>query len=183
MKKIMMTMAAAMMAVTMNAQVYVGGSLGLASHDNGNKTETAFKIMPEVGYCFDENLAVGLTIGYAQGSTAAAWTMSSPNEVLKTFSVAPYLRYTFAKLGPVSLFADGRFEYAHIDNDGAKANAFGVGIVPGLAVTLTPKLSFVSHFAFLGYEQAKADVDGAKAISTVGLDIDNGLSFGLYYNF
>lgn len=183
MKKIMMTMAAAMVAVAMNAQVYVGGSLGFASYDNGNKTQTAFKFLPEIGYNFDENMAVGITLGYTQGSTDAAWLLNDPSEDVKTFSVAPYLRYTFAKTGKVSFFADGRFEYAHIDNDGAKANAFGVGIVPGISVALTDNLSFVSHIGFLGYQQAKADVDGAKAVSTFGLDIDNGLSFGLYYNF
>ena len=31
--------------------------------------------------------------------------------------------------------------------------------------------------------KAKADTDGAKAISTFGLDLDNALSFGLFYNF
>jgi len=41
----------------------------------------------------------------------------------------------------------------------------------------------VSHVGRLGYSQAKPDADGAKAISTFGLDLDNSLSFGLYYNF
>ena len=183
MKKILMTMVAAFAAVSMNAQVYVGGSLGFASYDDSNKSHTALKIMPEVGFNLDEDMAVGVALGYTQGSNALAWSLTNPNEDLKTFSIAPYLRYTFVKLGSVSLFADGRFEYAHIDNDGAKANGFGLGIVPGLSVNLNDKLSFVSHFGFLGYQQAKADVDGAKAQSTFGLDLDNALSFGLYYNF
>ena len=42
MKKIVLTMVAALAAVSMNAQVYVGGSFGLASFDNGNKSQTAF---------------------------------------------------------------------------------------------------------------------------------------------
>ena len=39
MKKILMTMVAAFAAVSMNAQVYVGGSLGLASFDDGDKSK------------------------------------------------------------------------------------------------------------------------------------------------
>ena len=183
MKKILMTLAAAFVAVSMSAQVYVGGSLGLASFDDSNKSHTAFKIMPEIGYNLDEDMSVGITLGYTQGSTTAAWALTNPNEDLKTFSIAPYLRYNFAKFGPVTVFADGVLEYAHVDNDGAKANAYGLGICPGLAVNLTDKLSFVSHVGRLGYTQAKADAEGAKAVSTFGLDLDNALSFGLYYNF
>lgn len=183
MKKFLMTIAAAFVAVSMNAQVYVGGSFGFASFDNGNKSQTAFKVIPEVGYNIDENIAVGISLGYQQGITSAAWELNDPNEDLKLFSIAPYLRYTFAKMGPVALFADASFEYAHADNDGAKANGFGLGILPGIAVNLGEKLSFVSHIGKLGYLQTKADVDGAKAISTFGLDLDNALTFGLYYNF
>ena len=183
MKKILMTLVAAFAAVSMNAQVYVGGSLGLASFDDGDKSKTAFNIVPEIGYNLDDNLAIGIAFGYAAGSTSAAWNLTDPNEDLKVFEVSPYVRYTLVKLGSVSIFADGGIDYAHIDNDGDKANAFGVGIKPGLAVTLTPKLSFVSHFGMLGYQQAKADHDGAEAISTIGLDLSNNLSFGLYYNF
>ena len=183
MKKILMTMVAAFAAVSMNAQVYVGGSFGLASFDNGDKSQTAFKIVPEIGYNLDENIAVGVSFGYAQGSTAAAWNLSNPYEDLKVFEIAPYLRYTLVKMGIVSLFADGQLSYSHIDNDGAKANAFGIGVAPGLAVNLNDKLSFVTHVGFVGYKQSKADYDGAKAISTVGLDLDNEITFGLYYNF
>ena len=183
MKKILMTLATAFVAVSMSAQIYVGGSVGFASFDDSNKSHSAFKFMPEIGYNLDEDMSVGIALGYTQGSTTAAWALTNPNEDLKTFSVAPYLRYNFAKFGPITVFADGVFEYAHIDNDGAKANAFGLGVCPGIAVNLTEKLNFVSHIGRLGYTQAKADTDGAKAISTFGLDLDNALSFGLFYNF
>ena len=183
MKKFLMTMAAAFVAVTMSAQVYVGGSFGFASYDDSNKSYTAFKFVPEIGYNLDEDMAIGVALGYTQGSTTAAWLLTNPNEDLKTFSIAPYLRYSFAKFGPVTVFADGSFEYAHNDNNGVKANAFGLGILPGIAVSLNEKFSFVSHIGRLGYTQSKLDVSGAKAQSTFGLDLDNALTFGLYYNF
>ena len=180
-----MTLAAAFVAVSMRAQVYVGGSLGFASFDDSNKTHTAFKFSPEIGYNLDEDMSVGITLSYTQGNTTTAWLLANPNEDedLKTFTIAPYLRYKFAKMGPVTVFADGEFAYSHVDNNGAKGNGFGLGICPGISVDLTDKLSFVSHIGRLGYTQAKADAEGAKAVSTFGLDLDNALSFGLYYNF
>ena len=191
MKKIMMIAAMMVAAVSANAQVWIGGEVGFNTTTNTVKvngvstdeTTNNFTIAPEIGYNLDDNLAIGIAFGYAAGSTSAAWNLTDPNEDLKVFEVSPYVRYTLVKLGSVSIFADGGIDYAHIDNDGDKANAFGVGIKPGLAVTLTPKLSFVSHFGMLGYQQAKADHDGAEAISTIGLDLSNNLSFGLYYNF
>ena len=103
MKKILMTLVAAFVSVSMSAQFYVGGSVGFASFDDSNKSHSAFKFVPEVGYNLDEDMAVGITLGYTQGSTTAAWLLTNPNEDLKTFSIAPYLRYSFAKFGPVVL--------------------------------------------------------------------------------
>jgi hypothetical protein len=187
MKKILMTLVAAFVSVSMSAQFYVGGGVGFASFDDSNKSHSVFKFVPEVGYNLDEDMAVGIALTYTQGSTADAWLLTDPNkdlnEDLKTFSIAPYLRYSFAKFGPVTVFADGCFEYTHIDNDGAKANGWGLGIKPGIAVNLNEKFSFVSHIGRLGYLQSKDDVSGAKAVSTFGLDLDNALTFGLYYNF
>ena len=40
MKRKMMTLAAAVAAVSLNAQVYVGGNVGIANIDNGNDDET-----------------------------------------------------------------------------------------------------------------------------------------------
>lgn len=65
-----------------------------------------------------------------------------------------------------------------------KNNTFGLGVRPGVAVNLNDKLSFVTHFGWLGYQNSKDDYDGAKATNTYGVALDgNNLTFGLYYNF
>ena len=187
MKKFLMTIVAAFAAVSMNAQVYVGGGIGFASYDNGSESKTSFKLMPEIGYTLDEDMAVGISFGYEQGSVSSAINSEyGSSDAPKTFSIAPYLRYNLVKFGPVTLFGDAQLSFANIDNkdiDGKKYNKFGLGVLPGLAVNLTKELSFVSHFGYLGYNQIKSDADGAKAQSSVGLNLTNGLSFGLYYNF
>lgn len=187
MKKFLMTIVAAIAAVSVNAQVYVGGGIGFASYDNGAKSYTSFKFLPEIGYVLDEDMAIGVTFGYEQGSVDAAINSTVGSvDAPKTFSVAPYLRYNFVKMGKVAIFADGQLSYKNIDNkdiNGQKYNSFGIGVLPGIAVNFNDKLSFVSHLGYLGYNQIKSDADGAKAQSSVGLNLTNGLTFGLYYNF
>ena len=56
MKKILMTMVAALgLAISANAQVYVGGGFAVQGHDNGNDTYTTYKFLPEVGYNLNDN--------------------------------------------------------------------------------------------------------------------------------
>ena len=181
MKKILMTIAAAFAAVIMNAQIYAGGGIGFKSVSYDGESKSEFSIAPEVGYTLDENSAIGITLGYT----------SYQNDD-KALSVAPYYRYNFAKFGNVSLFADGTLSFRQYtekdgnlaENKDLKTNTFGLGVKPGISVALNDKLSFVTHCGFIGYTNEKTDVDGAKATSTFGLNLNSlNLNFGLYYNF
>lgn len=51
MKKFFMTLAVVMIAVCANAQVYLGGNVGIASVDNGGKDDdvTVYSLLPEIG--------------------------------------------------------------------------------------------------------------------------------------
>ena len=185
MKKFFMTLAAVCVAATMNAQVYVGGGLGLASTSQDGDTNTKLKLMPEIGYNINDSWAIGVAFGYSeyeQKVTNGNLTVSAKDKV---FQINPYARYTFAKFDKVNLFLDGGFDYIHEDPAaGHKVNTFGLGIKPGIAVNLNDKLSFVAHAGFLGWQSEKEDVDGAKAANTFGFDLDgSNLSFGVYYNF
>ncbi len=185
MKKILMTMVAAFAAVSMNAQVYVGGELGFTSSKvNGGDSKTSFKILPEIGYNLDETMSLGIVLGYEQGNATESFEAYAVNDKAKSFIINPYLRYNVLKAGNVTFFGDLSVLYKNQDEDrGYKVNTFGVGLKPGIAVALSDKFSFVSHIGFLGWQQSKADSDGAKASSSIGLDLKNNLTFGLYYNF
>ena len=176
MKKIFMTLAAVCVAATMNAQGYIGGGIGLQSSSHDGNTTTAIKLMPEIGYNLNDSWALGIALGYSE--------VKNDDDKDKIFTVNPYARYTFAKFDKVNLFVDGGLDYTHSDYAGAKANAFSVGLKPGVAVNLNDKLSFVAHAGFLGWTTSKPDVDGAKSTNTFGFDLDGSdLSFGFYYNF
>ena len=190
MKKFILVLAAAVIAVAASAQVYVGGSVGIASVKNGaaDKTTTAFNIIPEIGYNLDDAWALGIKVGYQQGASLNAVEDMSANEDVKQFTVEPYARYTFAKLGPVSVFTDLGFSYQWsqlgVDNDAYKYNTYAIGVKPGVSVNLSKHFSFIAHAGFLGYKNSKCKLDGSKANQSYGLDFNaTNLNFGLLYNF
>ena len=169
MKKIMMTLVATVMALTVNAQAYVGGGVGVASTDD----VTTFKFLPEVGFNLNEDWAVGAAFGW-QGATDGG---------AKTWIVNPYARYTFIKGKMVNVFMDGGIGFAHTYNAGHDENGMEIGLKPGVAVNLGERLSFVAHFGFIGYNQIKNN-NTKISDDSWGIDIDgNNILFGLYYNF
>lgn len=178
MKKFFVIMAMAVMAVSANAQVYVGGGVGLASISvSGGDDVTAFKLLPEVGYNFNQDWAAGVAFGWAGINKGGE----------KAFSVNPYARYTFVHTDLVNVFIDGGVTYEHeygnnsygkIDNDN-----LSIGFKPGVALNLSKNLSFVAHFGFLGWEQEKDNNTKTKT-NKWGVNIDgNNIQFGLYLNF
>ncbi|MBQ7420464.1 MAG: outer membrane beta-barrel protein [Prevotella sp.] len=176
MKKIMMTLVAIAMATTMNAQWYVGGTVGYQYQNNKNTdvTTNTFKILPEVGYNLNEDWAVGVKIGYAYTKEGDA--------KLNEFVVNPYVRYTFVKLDKVNFFVDGGVEYDYLKAGDASANGFGINVKPGVAVNLNEKVSFVAHIGNLGWSTAKWK--NAESVNNVNVGLDlAAVDFGLYFNF
>ena len=173
MKKIMMTLVAAVMAIGVNAQVYVGGGIGVANSSDGDYDVTTFKLVPEIGYSFNEDWAAGVAFGWEGANKGNA----------KTFSVNPYVRMNLLKGKIVTAFIDGSVGYAHTYNAGLDTDEFSVGLKPGLAVKLNQRASFVTHFGFIGYEKAKNNNTDTK-VDTWGVDFDGrNIVFGLYYSF
>lgn len=180
MKKLFSLIAVAFVAMSVNAQVYVGGSLGIdawSSQKNaGDRSETTFIILPEVGYNLNDEWAVGTVIGYVSDK----WNhINGISESAFTFN--PYARYTYLKAGKVSLFVDGGVDFTTASK--ADWNELAIGLKPGLAVSLSDNISFVSHLGFIGYDVLNPDGDDNN-ISKFGLDLSgNNLTFGLYFNF
>lgn len=180
MKKLFSLIAVAFVAMSVNAQVYVGGSLGIdawSSQKNaGDRSETTFTILPEVGYNLNDEWAVGTVIGYVSDKWVGVNGISE-----SAFTFNPYARYTYLKAGKVSLFVDGGVDFTTASK--ADWNELAIGLKPGLAVSLSDNISFVSHLGFIGYDVLNPDGDDNNT-SKFGLDLDgNNLTFGLYFNF
>ena len=163
MKKILLVFALAIVALSARAQVYVGGSLNFAAANQAAQVS----IIPEVGYAFNDNMAAGLTIGYANDQSVT-WFAGASSVI-----IAPYFRYTFLNAGPVRLFADAEFQLGIIDEGKQSAAAWNLGIRPGLALPVTEHLSFVGHIGRLGYYNNTF---------TFGVN-GNTFTAGVYYSF
>ena len=177
MKKIMMTLAAVMMAMTMSAQMYIGGGIGFQSvTPEVGDGETSFKFSPEIGFQFDENWGAGVAIGYISDK-AGAYNLGAES----AFEFKPYVRYTALKWKTMNVFFDGGIDYIQSKNN--KVTSFGLGIQPGVSVNLNKDISFVAHMGSLGYRSINPDGDNNNQ-TRIGFDFNGmNLDFGLYYNF
>ena len=170
MKKLFLTLAAVTLAIAANAQVYFGGQVGLNRDTDDNNTTV--QILPEIGYTFNDQLSLGTVVGYGYNY----------NNGDKTHMIefSPYLRYTYASLGPVHLFCDlnGDFTYYKWDPEVGKNDDdtyWHAYLKPGIALPVSDNLSFVSHIGQIGYD----DADGQFDVDFSG----NAITIGVYYNF
>ncbi len=202
MKKIMMTLAAVCVAATMNAQVYVGGTVGLdfqtkmVDSEGKDATGMTFQIKPELGYNLDEKSSVGIVLGFGLTNNSNELLKQAANANINfgantkldktavTFQIAPYYRYKFLQLGKVDLFLDAQVSFQYAKYDDLKNTTFGVGVRPGLAFNASDKISLVAKLGKgLFFESSKNK--GADAVSKFGLDANTlaPLELGMYYSF
>ena len=168
-----MILASIVMAMSVNAQIYVGGGIGVTSISGDNTSDvTTFKFVPEIGYTFDEDWAAGVAFGWEGSNKGGA----------KTLSFNPYIRYTIISGKVVSAFIDGSVEYAHKYNAGYDDDLLGIGLKPGLAVKLNEKISVVTHIGFIGYEHWKNN-HSKNSVNSWGVDVDGrNVLLSVYYN-
>lgn len=180
MKKFFLTLAVVCAAAfTTNAQLYLGGSLGVIN-DGDN---TNFIIRPEVGYDFNTKWAAGVVLGYERYEFNKA----------DFFTVEPYARWSFFHDGAFSLFLDGGGGYkyssvrptpgaARVSNDG-----WMIGIKPGMKLQVADHFQLVAKYGFAGYQNNYGFTTTGGAVASAdnsGLDFSpNTLSLGLFYNF
>ena len=193
MKKIFMMAVMAVAALTANAQVWVGGEVGFtSSHVNGLGTEKNFTLKPEIGYSLNDKFDVAMEIGYAFSSDKLHKKLGGQKFNANTFEVKPYVRYKFVKAGNFFAFVDGGINYAttHYNTLPKNENEFGVSIVPGIAYSVSNKVTLVSHLGEGLYYNHQWMKDGEKNgytyegyhINNVGFRLLNSITFGAYVN-
>lgn len=137
-----------LLSMTLNAQVYVGGNLGLSlSRDvrRGNlgiSGTNQLSVAPEVGYTFNKYLSMGASVGYSlrEGESYS-------------LSVAPYFRYTFVQWEHFGLFVDALYEYTTLlQSSPSRINLWKAGLAPGIKVPITPKCGLTTRIAFIGWK-------------------------------
>ena len=198
MKKIMMTLAAVCVAATMNAQGYIGGTLGLGFEnklvDNDGKEATgmSFAIKPELGYNLDEKSSVGIVLGFGVTNNGNEKDVDGNkfmaghkmDKSLITFSIAPYYRYKFVQFDKVDIFVDAQVSFQYSKQDEWNNTTFGIGVRPGIAYNASDKISFVAKLGDGLFFQSSKDKD-SESVSKFGFNGNTlaPLEIGMYYNF
>ena len=196
---------------TANAQFYVGGSFGFTSTSiKDGESGSSFKIIPDLGYQVDEDLSVGIQLGYSHGlATFGSLTTTDVKSVLSTvagaytdinmddmklngFTIAPYVRYNVIKTGGLTVFLEGYFGYNSISTD--ETPSMGDDEGPGDKATLNafdlgirPGLSYnlAGNFdlvcKFGAFGYMSAkEKESDQSISRVGLSFD---TYNLLFGF
>ena len=205
MKKLLLLVPSLLLAVSINAQFYVGGTISFKSVDvptgsviplSDKTSTTSFTIEPEIGYAFNEKWAAGITFTYSSsdlyqktnGNVGGFLDDTSSAKLDKSFSVlgvSPYARFTCLRTKMVDLFLDGGLAYMKADNGSYVVDAFAIGIQPGVSLNFNEHFSFVAKLGSVGYTVAKSNIKDTKALHEFTFDISSfkNIQFGMYYHF
>lgn len=191
MKKFFLTLLVAVSSLAANAQVYLGGEVGLWRNSDDNHTQ--FTIKPEIGYNLSDKWALGIGIGFSHDYVGDKSDRHDIyNMKVNTFAIDPYARWSYAKFGPVRLFLDmgfglaaskTKYEIGDRDTDDDALVSWRIGVSPGLAVRLCKNLDFIAHAGFLGYRESDGSF-GPYGEQGFGFELSGyDLNFGVVYNF
>ncbi|RRD02721.1 outer membrane beta-barrel protein [Prevotella sp. OH937_COT-195] len=208
MKKLVVILTMIGLGITQgHAQFYVGGSFGFTNsklslgEGSDDLSGSSFKILPEVGYQYSDDLAFGISTGYVKGYAAfgsfdvtdikafgnallsTAADISADNDLvnIKCLRVAPYLRYTVYRNGAFEFFFDGVVGLNAI-TFGQKIRSLGgdedydvtaieFGVKPGVALNVSKNVKLLAKIGSLGYQHLSVK-DNDISISRFGLDVD-----------
>ena len=167
----------ALVSVCASAQVYIGGTAGISSNKIGDgDSKTAYKLIPEIGYQFNNKWEAGIEVGIQKGEVCKLSAVGDAT----TFTIAPYVRYTAVETKLVDFFFEGTIGYGSVSKGGG--DFYEVGIKPGLAVKLSNHVDFITKVGFLGYRGYSPD--HGDNWSTFGVNVDaTNISFGAIYKF
>lgn len=154
MKKLLVVLALVSAWVGVQAQVYLGGTIGLDVvnvhgyeddfGEGSSSTQTSFGFAPEVGYNFNDSWAIGAQIGFGISSTDGI--------SLNTYKIMPYVRNTFARAGIVDFFGELGLGYAHQTSTGIGVSGFVSAVRPGMAINFSKKFAVIARTDLLRYE-------------------------------
>lgn len=149
MKRIATLAAAAMLTVAAHAQLSLGGSLGFGSSKaKGGHASNALTINPEINYSFNNTWSLGASVDFY-----------SDLDDYSSIGVTPYARATFARVGNVSFFADGTLGFGSASYGDNSQTYWSIGVRPGFAVKLSPKVSIFANTHLLKYQAAGDNSD------------------------
>lgn len=174
----------------------VEGAIGVHTSDNKNTSEksSGFVIAPKFGYFVSDKVAVGLGLSVGQNKDTDYSGATDTYEKENSFGINAFGRYYFLEVGSrFKVYGEAAVGYNNISGEESngtdvtkfdKINGFGANAGIGANFFLTPTIAIGYQFAdVIGFNTAKADVDGAKANNNFYANInsfDNFFSSGKF---
>jgi len=170
MKKLVVAFAVLIAAVfTSNAQVFVGGGLGVEfgggkSTYGGTSVDApstlALYFAPKAGFYLSDNFAVGMEAGFLTGTEKQTSGSTEIKNNLFGWGVSGFARYRLAGDEKLSLLLEGSVGAGGLKNkrtvganttDGDPMFAFAIGVLPVLSYSLTDRLNIEASCDFLSF--------------------------------
>src|SRR5690554_6521180 len=135
----LMLVAFATSAAFAQTKMWVGGTLSVASSDNGT-VQSATTCMPQFGMHLTENWSLGGSLGFSSSKTEAGGIESKSNVT----SIVPFVRYWISQPGTFRFFRQRelplRFYGGDVhDNDLDSYNSVGLVLRPGVGISLSER--------------------------------------------
>ncbi len=198
MKKFLVAVSLVFVAMTANAQLYLGGSLSFdvtADKDNnGNdlNTITSFGLSPEIGYYITDRFDIGIDLNISSLSNKDH--PSNTKTTTTAWGIAPYARYSFFQFGNFEVIGKGSVFVAggkrKVGSNETKLMTFGLNVTPIIAYNLTSNIALFTELDFVsfGFDRTKVKDGDAATHFGFGFDADDlttlgGISVGFIYKF
>ncbi|MDR1402910.1 MAG: hypothetical protein LBJ60_04305 [Tannerellaceae bacterium] len=195
MKKVTLIMFVAVIGIlSANAQFYLGGSLDFKTKTEKPKggaksTQSQFSIAPDVGYSLNQDLDLGIALGFNNEKDISSFKTSS-------WGISPYARYSFVEFGRFSVWGQAALFVggSKMNKLKTKSTSFGLTLSPVLKYSLSKQFDLTTGLNFfnIGFSRTATKVNGKKqgTDTSFGLGMDTGdiatlgnVSIGFAYKF
>ena len=178
-----------------NAQVFVGGGLGVELSGGKSKfggssydlpQTLAYSISPRVGFYLNDDFAIGLEAGFLSKTEKETIGNIDYKDITTGLGIGAFARYNLLRVDRLSMLLEGSVSFGELKTkekggsttiDGDPTTAIGVGVLPVLAYSLTDRVSLEASCDFLrfGFQSlTQKDADNSSNKVTV-----NSLGFGV----
>jgi outer membrane protein len=204
MKKIILFTVMFSLAISLSAQLYVGGKVSFMTIKSDQTIDnttteiyrmTDFRIMPEAGYFLSNDFAIGGKVGISMDRQNTNPGGNDNIESLLRFHIGPYVRKYFPISDKIFLYGEGGFDFATgttkniVDGDKTDGNTvtdFSLEVKPGLEYKVSKRFALNMNIGSIDYEihREKTPGDPETISSSKGFQFAfglNNLNFGIKY--
>jgi len=160
---------------------WLGGNFGYIVKKQNDLNLTSYKILPEFGYAWSNQWAVGISIGYVHSEASSPYFYdflpSSYRLATQGIVIAPFIRFSFLQGGLAKLFVDGGIAFSNgevkvsnpMNETSYDSQSSELGLRPGVAFNVSKHIAIIGKFGFLGMQYQKIHNE---EYYTFGLDFD-----------